>query len=602
MIRFRLPEALPPLRGRAARLYAMLWGVMLLTAVAGPIGTAVIMHGRPANPILDLGIDWHKLPAGATAAGLVFGADARAQDVRTGDVLLAVNGRPMDHTGGVVAIPHDDHRTIAVLTLQRAGSAARIVRLPRSTSNVEAFYAGTGLMPSSAALWSIAPFLLTAAFQIFVAILLFQRRREPIAAMLSLGILGTATTSGVAHIFWESIGLGMAASAVTAPANAALFLSLLTFPSGRFEPRWIWSGVLILAVGAFLPPSVLSDAVTSILMLILGLMIATALVWRFLRDRRANGARQWRWGIIGFVTGITFMIAFFVVLQPLILDLSLRSRLVAAWQPTLVALCFAASVISLFGGVALSVLRYRLYGTQAAVTHSILYGGLTLALIAIFAGSEKIIEVLGEEYFGESLGALAGGLGAAFAAIAVGPLHHHIAHWVEHRFRKNLVHLRRDLPPLLEELEQTSEPAKIAQVALQTLARSLHAIRGVVILDGREMARHDTGSSAITAAPAMGPGRIGELQEIKRDPIFSFALRLASDGRSALLVGPRPDDSRYDRQEREALGEIAGPLARALRISADRTANEARNAARFEALERALRSVRVGEVGRSDRH
>jgi hypothetical protein len=228
-------------------------------------------------------------------------------------------------------------------------------------------------------------------------------------------------------------------------------------------------------------------------------------------------------------------------------------------------------------------LRYRLYDTQAAISRSILYGGLTLALLAIFAGSEKIIEIAGEEYFGASIGALAGGLGAAFAAVAIAPLHHRLSHWVEHRFRKNLIHLRHDLPPLLIELGETSDPANVARTALDQLAHGLHAARGAVIADGAVLAAHDMDAAAVMP-PDAGAKRTGTVEIDKRDPLLPVRLPLGAEGRW-LLIGPR--------QEREILSELASPLAQALRVAADRTAQKADTAARFDRLEQELSTMRT---------
>ena len=55
------------------------------------------------------------------------------------------------------------------------------------------------------------------------------------------------------------------------------------------------------------------------------------------------------------------------------------------------------------------MLRYRLYDADAVISRSVTFGALTLLLLGIFAGSEKVIELVGERYFGEELGMLAGG-------------------------------------------------------------------------------------------------------------------------------------------------------------------------------------------------
>ena len=591
MVSFRLPDALPLLRGWTATLYATIWCALLAAAIAGPVGTAAILSGPRSDPLLALGIDWQGIDP--VRAGIITGAEARLQGVRPGDLLLVLDGVPLNRGAGPAGLHAGIDGSTSILVLQSPGAAQRQVRLTNQSANVAAYYAGTGLTPTSSRWVASLPFLLIAAFQIFVAVLLFQRRRDTVAALLSAGILGLTATDGTAHIFWDSLGWGKVISVALAPAQIALITGLLTFPSGRFEPRWIWAALLVMAAAMALPSGALPGIVATVLsVFIIGAVVA-ALVWRFLRDRKADGARQWRWAILGFVSGIFLIVIFLTELQPLVDELCMRNRTLAPWQPVFLGFLYSAGFVCMFGGLALSVLRYRLYDTQAAVSRSILFGALTLALLAIFAGSEKIIEVLGEEYFGESMGALASGLGAAFAAVAVGPLHHRIAHWAEHRFRTNLIHLRRDLPPLLLELSETADPETVARAALDHLAHGLHAVRGAVVTGGRVLATHRIAVEAIAGAvgeTAAGP--IGELKLNRRDPLFPVRLRLAADGRSVLLVGARPDDSLYDRQERDLIADLAGPLAQALRISADRTARTAGATARFEALERGLALLR----------
>ena len=61
---------------------------------------------------------------------------------------------------------------------------------------------------------------------------------------------------------------------------------------------------------------------------------------------------------------------------------------------------------ALAGGLLISLLRYRLYDAESAISRSVVYGALTLMLLAIFAESEKVIEVMGEEYLGHDLACL----------------------------------------------------------------------------------------------------------------------------------------------------------------------------------------------------
>ncbi|MBA2935913.1 hypothetical protein HZF05_17675 [Sphingomonas sp. CGMCC 1.13654] len=413
------------------------------------------------------------------------------------------------------------------------------------------------------------------------------------AAMLSMALLGLAAVSPYSYYYLVRFDAGWLIGVMNTIGVVALVTTMFVFPNGRFVPRWtLW------AILAFPCTIVAGKLLPAIAYGTIGFVIL-ALIAMIVRYRRETpvGRRQWRWAMIGFVIGFAIQIGPSQIYSKYLgspagqasFGVTLRS-----WILTPLSLTASLTIIAM--GVMLSVLRYRLYDTQAAVSRSILYGALTLALLAIFAGSEKIIEIVGEAYFGESLGALAGGLGAAFAAVAISPLHHRIGHWVEHRFRKNLIHLRHDLPPLLIELGETADPATVARTALDHLAHGLHAARGAVIADGAILAVHNVDATTDVMPPQTErPNRIGTLEVVRSDALFPVRLPLGSDGRW-LLIGSRPDASLYDRQERELLTDLAPSLAQALRVAADRTARQAETAARFDQLERELSSLKAAFV------
>jgi hypothetical protein len=432
--------------------------------------------------------------------------------------------------------------------------------------------------------------LLEPVILIVGACLLFARRRDAVAALLSVALLGLAAVSPYSYYYLVRFDAGWMIGVMNTIGVVALITTMFVFPDGRFVPRWTLWAILAfpfaIAAGKLVP----AIAFGTIGFLILALI---AVIVRYRRETPV-GRRQWRWAMIGFVIGTAIEIGPSRIYGNYLGSAAAQASFsVALWSWILTPLSLTVPLTIIAIGVMLSVLRYRLYDTQAAVSRSILYGALTLALLAIFAGSEKIIEIAGEEYFGESMGALAGGLGAAFAAVAISPLHHRIGHWVEHRFRKNLIHLRHDLPPLLIELGETTDPVTVARTVLDHLAHGLHAVRGAVIADGALLAIHHVDATTDVMPPQTErPKRIGTLEVVRRDPLFPVRLPLGSDGRW-LLIGPRPDASLCDLRERELLTDLAPSLAQALRVAADRTARQTETAARFDQLERELSSLKA---------
>ncbi|TPG13637.1 hypothetical protein EAH84_05510 [Sphingomonas oligophenolica] len=245
-------------------------------------------------------------------------------------------------------------------------------------------------------------------------------------------------------------------------------------------------------------------------------------------------------------------------------------------------------------GITTSLLRYRLYDADRAISRSVAFGALTLALLAVFAGSEKIIEVLGEEYFGESLGALAGGIGAAIAAVMIAPLHHRVTHWAEHRFQGALIKLRTGLPLLVGDMRETATPTHLAEVLLDRVESGVRASRGAIVIDSKVAAAKGIAVDAVQEwlGAWVVSSQVSALDCDRTDTLFPLRAPLYADGVGMvgwLLLGGRPDGSFYGKDERVTIATISEPTARALAIALQRAAREAARAEEIGALR--------GEIG-----
>ena len=85
------------------------------------------------------------------------------------------------------------------------------------------------------------------------------------------------------------------------------------------------------------------------------------------------------------------------------------------------------------------------------------------------------------------------------------------------------------------------------------------------------------------------------LDSDRDDARFPLRIPLRADDEPALvgwlLLGPRPDGSFYGRDERDALAEIAGPVARAIRIVELREAREQQARAQARRQERRIAAL-----------
>jgi hypothetical protein len=227
--------------------------------------------------------------------------------------------------------------------------------------------------------------------------------------------------------------------------------------------------------------------------------------------------------------------------------------------------------------------------------------------VALFAGGEKVIEVVGERYFGEGLGVSAAGLAAGVAAALIVPMHHRVGRWAEHRFQKALIRLREGVPLLVGDMREIAPPERIAAAIIDATIAGVHSTRAAMLVDNAVVASCGVPPETVTAwqqnnDPA---GREGP-----RD-LFPTRVPLAAEsaGRIGwLLLGPRPDGTPVGKDEREALIEIAGPIARALEIARARERREAASnavlasiVARLTLLEEGMTGMGAGTRGHSPR-
>ena len=414
------------------------------------------------------------------------------------------------------------------------------------------------------------------------AALLFRRRpRDPVAAMLSLGFL-----------VWAVTGAGLAESAWIAALDRLRFLLLvaavLLFPDGRFEPRWtryaLAFSCLVFALGLaevaglapagwFLPPATFC--------------VAAAIVALAVRLRAAppcGRRQQLKWVAFGLAAGLALILA---------------ARLGAWLAPPdgtaafVAELCLRSGIMLMALGFLVSLLRYRLYDAESAISRSAAYLALTLTLVAIFAASEASIELFGQRYLGMQAGDLAGGIAAAIAAVLIAPLHERISRWAEQRFHRDLVVLREELPALLADVREQVDMTGLAALLLPRLEAGVRAAHVALVVDGRLVVVDDLADSEARRwlAGWSPPDPDPPLQRALGDALFPLRIALAAPAGPAfawLLLGPRPDGSFYRADELEALQGLVAPLRRAVGAVRRRELYSAEAAARQAALLGAL--------------
>jgi hypothetical protein len=433
--------------------------------------------------------------------------------------------------------------------------------------------------------------LLKAAIVMTVATILFRRRQhDAVAALLSLVLLLWTITS--------SFDFASSMTGVPMILDRLRFLlftiALLLFPNGEWCPRWgrgiAVASVVVFAIGT---AEALHRLPThSFLPLAIPCVIAAiaTLIIRF-RTASAEAERlQLKWVALGLTSGVGCILAaragFALMMR---MDLSFAA-------PLVFEALFQCGIVLVALGFLVSLLRYRLFDVETAVTRSAAYGGLTLALLATFAGTEATIENVGQAYLGMGLGNVSAAMAAAVAAVLLNPLHDRISRWAEQYFQRDLVLLKQDLPEMLEDLAATATPAQLATAILPRINAAIHATRSVLLGSGGVAIAADGVLLKDVRRWLRQNPRPDNLKVCDRhDPLFPIRLPLSHPASGApgwILLGPRPDGSLYGREELGAVESLRPTVRRALLWVITREASHDARRRERRALHRELAELR----------
>ena len=254
-----------------------------------------------------------------------------------------------------------------------------------------------GLTPHDLAVLSAIIACACVALVVAVGAVLIWRRSDDWMALflaLTLILMPANFTSVLAGLPAALHSLGALAS------DASLFCWFLLyglFPSGRFEPRWLW--VVIAAMALAVLPSPAPDDGTAPAVLValpevvgvLGLAcLLGSQIYRYRKVSHPVQRQQSKWGLYGLALMIVVNQALW---QPAIWIRELQ-------QPDslyiLLALPDSALMIVIMAvSFSVAILRYRLYEIDLLINRTLVYGSLSLILALVYfigvVGSQSIV-------------------------------------------------------------------------------------------------------------------------------------------------------------------------------------------------------------------
>jgi signal transduction histidine kinase len=525
-------------------------------ALAGSLGLAVLfVWGRATAPSDGARISFYG--DGWSSAGVrIAPIDAPAAGLQDGDLVVAVDDRPMDDWLADAADRSVDRPT--------AGTPIPYGVVRDGTPlSVAVTWAAPAVGATLLEGWSVILFSLSAAA---LAAFVFARRPgERAATALMLAACGAAGSS----VPWF---LGTTVSDIVQGTPFLLYalvtgpLYMVLWPAGLHlalvfpaplpvatRHRWLVPGAYAIALGGYALAMLVGRVATAtdlewvgtwptaqVAVVVPILALSLALFVRSYRRTTDLAARtRIRWAWLGVVASATIGLACFMVPELLL------------HHPLLPESWIGLVALPLPLGLAAGILRNRLFDIDVVVRRTFVYGGLTLGVVASYVAVTSAITALvgGDHGFGASLFA------TGVAALVALPLRDGLQRAVN-----RLLYGERDEPwramrRLGQRLDLAADPDRVFPVIVETVADALRSpYVGLEVLD--EIGR-----------PATVAERGARLEAVVSVPLVHGADRVGT-----LTLGVRHGERGFRPDETDLLGGLArqaGGAIHALRLQAD---------------------------------
>jgi len=165
----------------------------------------------------------------------------------------------------------------------------------------------------------------------------------------------------------------------------AFGLFLVTFPTGRFTPRWSWLIVLLWIgqlgyfwLATFVPA--FGAGLPLVLLITWGSTLGVQM-YRYIRKYTPAQRQQVKWFL--FVVGVGFLLDMaYSVLSGLVAPFNAPDSWLKLLDGTMTALVFLTIPL----GIGIAIFRYRLWDIDRLINRTLVYGSMTVLLGAVYAG------------------------------------------------------------------------------------------------------------------------------------------------------------------------------------------------------------------------
>lgn len=560
----RPPSRLRTIPDARAKLLRPLWAALLIFAIVIDIAGAlhVLRATYEYRPVFDrLGLDYEVQYRGEVWVGLPTGKMEPTVDKQPR--LVAVNGRAVRPDARIAELTSrlkeaPGPKVAVDLRLPNG----QVTRLEQTRGPVAA--GGTDRRDLDFRIATRLIFaLLACASLLFCSLMLAIRRpRDPVAMLFAFAFAAMAATIDPPLQLWMAQGWALTNDILSSSWFYLLMLALATFPDGIFIPRtfrWLIPlGIPIAILLSLEPINAILQAFAGIFILF---AMMTAQVRRFRRQAPGIEKQQIKWAAFGFTAGLLLIAGAFLILA-ITPDQALDQ---APLISLVVLVLFSTGMAAIPLGLLVALIRFRLWEADTIISRSAAYAFVTMFVGIVWAASADLAKLIIASIMGQQHEAGATAIGAIIAAGVFGPTQSAVLGWTRRRFGTAADKLA-ELPAQIKEWSVTESPRELGERILGSVNAALHPATASLTLETERGSEEIANLSAET--DETDPGR-------HSGPKLNLPLRQGNSLVGTLVLGPRTDGNRYGLKEREALQEIADPLASALRTSATRHSREA---------------------------
>jgi hypothetical protein len=355
--------------------------------------------------------------------------------------------------------------SVAVATLGAFAISvpARYAQLAHPSTGVRAALAQMGLSPGGYALYNVVLDTVFVSVFAVVAGVIFWRRSDDLMALLVATMLVLwGPLNGLFVVTTEAIDgthpvVDAALALLTFAGYITWMLFFYLFPSGRFVPRWTrWMALCwfsFLGLWNFTPfgPTTWPLPIFNVCFLVLWGSFPVAQLYRYVRVSDAFERQQTKWVVFGVAVAVAGVLATIFNVGAAV-DLhpeEMGKRMLSMFL-------MDAFMLALPISIGIAVLRSRLFDIDVVINRTLVYGSLTVTLVALYFGGIVVLQRVFVLLSGEE-STLAVVASTLLMAALFNPLRRLIQSFIDRRFYRRKYDARKTLEAFSSQLRDETD-------------------------------------------------------------------------------------------------------------------------------------------------